>query len=280
MLDAYKELTPVIYGESAVKYLYHDSQLRPETTCFRTHWHDRIELLRVVYGEMYLQLDEEQYLAKEGDIVLIGPGTLHYAMSGPIGVIYHTVMFDIETFFNATAASEKYLSTLCNTTTRFSTVSSNSDLVASVDRLISILQNTEKAASLFAVSAVYEILGNILLHCADSFRPVQKGEEHFREILEYINENYTSKISVKDISKYFNYNETYFCRRFKEATGMTVMKYIQSLRLESARKLLQKSTDEIGHIAWHCGFSDISYFSNCFKKEFGYTPSEFRNKGK
>ena len=44
---------------------------------------------------------------------------------------------------------------------------------------------------------------------------------------------------------------------------------------ESAIKYFRK--DEIGMIAWKCGFSDLSYFSNCFKKLFGFTPTEFRN---
>ena len=38
----------------------------------------------------------------------------------------------------------------------------------------------------------------------------------------------------------------------------------------------ESAKEEIGNIAWECGFSDISYFSNCFKKQFGVTPTEFR----
>lgn len=278
MLDAYKELTPVVYGESAIKYMY--TTFASEGNCFRPHWHDRMELLQIVSGEMHLRLDEECRCAKQGDTVLIGPRTLHFAVAGPEGVTYHVAMFDVEKFFNTTAASEKYVVPLYNPEIRFGTVSSQPELVAAVDRLMHFLPNAKDENSLFAISAIYEIIGALYKYCSRDFRPIQKKDESFREILEYMNAHYASQLSVKDISKHFNYNETYFCRRFKAVTGMTVMKYIQSLRMEKAQKLLKSSSEEIGTIAWKCGFSDLCYFSNCFKKEFGCTPTDFRNRHK
>ena len=59
-------------------------------------------------------------------------------------------------------------------------------------------------------------------------------------------------------------------------TGFTVMRYIQILRLEYAQQLLKHTEDEVGVVAWKCGFTDTGYFSNCFRKSMGCTPSQFR----
>ena len=48
--------------------------------------------------------------------------------------------------------------------------------------------------------------------------------------------------------------------------------------MEMAQKLLQSTDEEIGGIAWKCGYADVCYFSNCFKKHSGYSPTEFRRK--
>ncbi len=274
MLNAYKELTPVIYDDCAIKHYY--TNYTPGGTCFRVHWHDRIEILYLTRGEIHLQLNGEPYSAQAGDVVIIGPRTLHFATSGPEGASYHCIMFDLKTFCNGTAASEKYIKPLFNPDLRIAAVCSHPELIASIERLLQALSNTKGTAALTAIGIVYEILSSIHTHCADTFRQAQKKEEHFRDILEYIHENYTSKISNKDISRHFNYNETYFCRRFKAITGMTTTRYIQCLRLEKALELLKHSDDDISTIAWKCGFSDISYFSNSFKKDFHCTPSEYR----
>ena len=79
-----------------------------------------------------------------------------------------------------------------------------------------------------------------------------------------------------EVSEKFGYNETYFCRRFKEITGLTFTGYLLALRMERAQKLLMETQEEIGTIAWKCGYADVSYFSHCFKKQFGVSPMGFR----
>lgn len=51
MIDGYKELTPVIYGENAIKYLYTEQKKAEGEICFLLHWHDWMELTYVTGGE-------------------------------------------------------------------------------------------------------------------------------------------------------------------------------------------------------------------------------------
>lgn len=274
MLDAYKELTPVVYGENAIKYL--KSGIRPGEGCFPMHWHDRMELLYVESGELELYLGQEHEQVLKGQTAIISPGMLHRGSAGAAGVSYHAIMFDAEKFHNGTAASKRYITPICNYKSGFCHVAGQPEIREAMERLLKALAGNEENNPLIAVGIIYEVIGLLYRYCASGQGLPHWIDKGFSGVVEYINASFAEKISARSISRKFGYNETYFCRRFKAATGITVMKYIQILRLEQAQKLLRNTDDEIGDIAWKCGFSDVGYFSNCFKKNFGYTPSGFR----
>lgn len=276
MLDAYKELTPIIYGENAIKYLHFD--VEQGDWCFPMHWHDRMEVLRIVSGHLELHLEGAHQSVLPGQVVIISPRTKHCGLAGESGVVYHTIMFDVEKFYNSTLAAEKYLAPIGENITNFQTVTTNQQVVDAVDKLVNMLTKEKNKNPLMAIGAVYEMIGLLYEHCRNNTEVFQTADNKFKPILEYINSNFAEKISAKDICARFGYNETYFCRSFKANTGITVMQYIQILRMEKALKLLKGSTEDVGNIAWQCGFSDISYFSTCFKKHFGVTPTDFRKK--
>ncbi|MCB1689503.1 MAG: helix-turn-helix domain-containing protein [Halioglobus sp.] len=66
-------------------------------------------------------------------------------------------------------------------------------------------------------------------------------------------------------------------RRFKRATGMAPLNYLQSLRIAGARELLRHSNLSVGDIAWQHGIQDVSYFSQLFRRHCGMSPLEYRN---
>lgn len=277
MLDAYKELTPIVYGENAIKYL--EIREGAGKVCFSMHWHDRMELLYIESGCLELYLGQEHFSILPGQVAVIAPCMMHCGIAGETGVSYHTIMFDVEKFCNGTKASEKYLLPVCENRTGFKTIADQTGVTEAAGRLVEVLSGRTDSNPLVAVGIVYEIIGLLHQHCADGTGMLHRVDRGFGEVLEYMNGHFGEKISAKDISERFGYNEAYFCRRFKSVTGITVMKYILILRMERAQKLLKNTNEEVGNIAWKCGFSDIGYFSNCFKRHFGYRPTEFRRMG-
>ena len=276
MLDAYKELKPVVYGENAIKHLYWNTT-NSGMPCFLMHWHDRMELLYVISGSLELHTQEGHYTVTSGQLVVIPPRQMHGGFVGKDGVYYHTIMFDVEKFCNETIASGKYLVPICESRINFQRIIENSSIQESMERLLKSLEEKEDINPLLPIGILYEIIGQLYNFCDTIVSNSYKQEHSFTPILEYVNAHYTEKITSKDISSRFGYNETYFCRRFKEITGLTFSKYTQALRMEYAQKLLKRTRDDINIIAWNCGYPDVSYFSNCFKKHFGYSPTQFRN---
>ena len=96
-----------------------------------------------------------------------------------------------------------------------------------------------------------------------------------RPVLEYINENYSDELSTYDLSRMMNFNETYFCRMFKNIVGTSAINYINFVRVCKAEKLLKKNISLL-EVANKTGFSSLSYFNRVFKKYNHYSPSEYR----
>lgn len=276
MLDGYKELTPVIYGESAIKHL-DSSCMDADRLCFGIHWHDRIEINLVVSGSMMLHTDEGHFEVLPGQAAINAPRKMHGAISGKDGVTYHTIMFDVEKFLNQTSASDKYLLPILRGEIVFPRVIDDVNLKNAIE---SLMVSELPYHPLQAEGKIYEILGILSRYGSMSNRTMTENDKGFHAIIKYVNDHFTEKLTPKDISLQFGYNETYFCRRFKEVTGLTFTKYVQALRMEQAFKLLKEGKEEIRYIAWKCGYGDVSYFSNCFKSHFGFRPSEiYKMKG-
>ena len=94
--------------------------------------------------------------------------------------------------------------------------------------------------------------------------------------IKHINEHIAADLDINDICQVIGISKYYFCRRFKEHTGMTVMKYILQTRIILAKGELEKTTAPITEISERCGFSSTSYFCRAFKQEVGCSPLQYR----
>lgn len=69
-------------------------------------------------------------------------------------------------------------------------------------------------------------------------------------------------------------SKTHFYRKLQELTQQSPGRYIRNMRLAKARELLEAGTGNVSEIAYEVGFNNLSYFSRCFRNEFGMLPSE------
>lgn len=275
-MNAYRELTPVNYGNSSINHLHF--RFTANEMCVSAHWHDRIELLQIVSGSLDVYLNDVHSCARPGDIVIILPNTIHCVFAGNGGADYHVIAFDPKKYCNGTPASEKYMQPLLLQEAAFCPVTNHPEIAETIEELIDLLLSPKEHNPLYAMGKIYELIGLFHQYCTIDPTLANKPDERFGAVLSYINSNYTESISARDISKIFGYEESYFCRRFKSATGISTTKYIRFLRMEKAQSLLRTSKESIQSIALKCGFSDICYFSNCFKRQFGVSPTEFRER--
>jgi two-component system response regulator YesN len=107
----------------------------------------------------------------------------------------------------------------------------------------------------------------------------ESSDDVVGDVIRYMEKNFgNTGLSIADILGQVPVNQTYLRKMFKEETGKTLNEYLTGIRMEKAKELILDTQDKLADIAWQTGYSDVSYFSNCFKKYFGTSPKSLRMK--
>lgn len=259
------------------------------------HWHKEWELIRIIKGSFTLHADEQEICAHAGDILLLRDSMLHGGT--PTDCIYDCLVFDLHSIFRSFELVKKYLRP-----------------VYRMEILPDILYQKEKHPALYAlVSQVMEAnasaaaenisknnssaffcchelvtascLGNLFAHILQNnlFISNQKAAVQsahrivqIKSVLEYIEQQYQSEITLNALAEVAGMNPKYFCRIFKEITQQTPMDYVIFFRIEQAAKLLSSTNLSVIETGMECGFNDCSYFIRTFKRLKNITPNQYR----
>lgn len=115
-----------------------------------------------------------------------------------------------------------------------------------------------------------------------SYSPLEASKHHrddlVRRVQDYIDQHYQRALSAKLLADQAGLTERTLLRRFKKATGDTPAAYVQSVRLEHARHLLEVSDLGIAEIVIQVGYEDLSSFTKLFKRKTGLNPGQYRDR--
>ena len=97
-------------------------------------------------------------------------------------------------------------------------------------------------------------------------------------IMEYINKNYCTNITLETLSREVMLTPSYISRLFKEGVKVSFIKYLTDLRMEKAKELLIDYRYKIYEVSYMVGYNNVKHFVTLFKKHTGITPKEYREK--
>jgi AraC-like DNA-binding protein len=101
-------------------------------------------------------------------------------------------------------------------------------------------------------------------------------QEFLQKVIDYIISNLQDpQLGVEAIAAPLNLSRAQFYRKMKALTGKPVVEFIKMVRMKQAIKLMDSHKFTLSEIAFEVGFNSPSYFSRCFKDEYGKTPSEY-----
>lgn len=103
-------------------------------------------------------------------------------------------------------------------------------------------------------------------------------DEAILNVQEFIEKNWALKITVEQLSEHARVSRRSLERRFKQATGNTLIEYIQRIRVEAAKRNFESTRKNISEVMYDVGYTDTKAFRTVFKKITGLTPLEYRNK--
>lgn len=161
-------------------------------------------------------------------------------------------------------------------------------LVLDVEKMIQSLQEDESdsldaaAHHAIAQARTAKQLAERLLHS------LSKGVTRMKDInnmprkteiikaQKYVLLNLDKKITLSDIAEHLHMNSSYFSRIFKQHTNMNFIDYVNQMKMEEAKRLLEHTSESVELIAEKLGFESKGYFLKVFKKYYGTSPAEYR----
>ena len=101
------------------------------------------------------------------------------------------------------------------------------------------------------------------------------ASEKLKTVLDYIHLHYADALSIKELAAQCYFSEYYFMRFFKKHMHMTVIEYLNNLRMEKAVELFEQGYTSIIEVSMSVGFHSLSYFHKVFREKFSMTPKQF-----
>jgi len=97
-----------------------------------------------------------------------------------------------------------------------------------------------------------------------------------REVESYLQANFRDDVATQRLADMAGFSSRTFVRHFKTATGKLPAAYIQALRMEAAKGMLERDAKPIQSISSEVGYDDVAFFRRLFKRSTGMTPAEYR----
>ncbi|MBE6645576.1 MAG: helix-turn-helix domain-containing protein [Ruminococcaceae bacterium] len=256
------------YNESLTVLYHHGSRI-----ALNSAWRDKnvicpnSKIYYVLDGEICVELKNRSIIARRGDIVLIPAGTKHS---------YHlTELSYAEKYwfhFDFRCGQKNYFDSVDFPYIR--NIGVTKRITDLFDTVVYTKNNTPSNRINISLSLM-SIVSVCLEGCGYTDTPPRENDETDK-VITYIKKNYNEKITLEELSKMAKLSPNYFIKRFKEKLGYSPIKYINILRIERAKFLLEHTEKPINEIMEDVGFWDSAHFSKLFKSETGYSPTKFR----
>ena len=247
------------------------------------HWHDEFEIIYVRSGFLTVSISGESYIGKTGEAFVVSPGNLHLMGSQTGTVDYYTFLFPLKyiSFRTDDMLDEKLLEPL-NSGHLMICPRVKDTAKELCEQLVDIYMakkdeseskiTTQVGTKIILLQFILEMWkkGFVIENDTSGRNTVEK------EMVSYIQQNFTGKISLREFGEQFHLSEKYISRYFKEHFHITLSQYVTYLRLEHAKQLLQDTDIPVTDVAMQSGYQNVSYFIRSFKKAYTVSPLKYR----
>lgn len=222
-------------------------------------------IMHIIKGSVRIEYDTISYIAKMGETVFINCHKPHsYSSLGDLDMIwFHFDGVNADAIYNELYIIHDSIIVSKN----------SSDIVNHIYKIYNMYNSGKKMMEAVQSSYIARILGEFFRH-----QSIDESDKILiiEKVVGHIEENYSTDLTLNDLAAIAGLSEYYFSRLFKKQTGFTPHEYLIKTRITSTKILLKSTNLSLREIAYKCGFSNESSFSNTFKKITDMTPGTFR----
>lgn len=235
------------------------------------NWHQNFEIQLCCEGSGFIIIDSVKAEIGAGDIVVVNCNTIHFTGTDDY-IKYHCIIVDTDFFANAGIDC---------TDIQFENTFKNPLIQNCIIDTVQTYKNPDDICYKAKLQyLILKLLIEIRSYHTRSFPGLKNNIKYFEEVKEtilYIQKNYDKRITLEELSKEIYIDKYSLSKKFKEFTGITIVNYINNYRCKMALLLIQNG-EQINNAARLCGFNNISFFTNTFKKYTGNLPSFYKKK--
>jgi len=252
------------------------------------HWHNSFELIEVVEGRFYCNVDGSEFLINKGNICIINRGRLHHIYTEDYNASMcrkKTIIFNPDYFIKDQNIYEKYILPLLEKDA-FAHIQFNIKKGIGLDintlmKEIEALEDEKPIGyELEEYSLIYKVIRYLYLAYQSSKQSIHTtydaNVQIQRNMTSFIHEHFGSKIGLEDIADAGQVSKSTCIRLFHKYTGKSPIDFLNSYRLQMSAEKLVTTSEQITEIAYACGFGQPSYFNRLFLKEYNMTPNKYR----
>ena len=234
------------------------------------HSHDFCEILYVAGGAGEAILEGKKFRLAPGDLVVVNPG--HEERSdakAPLRLIFLAIRdFAVPGLPAGCLSQEKYRVLSCGEY-RYKMDIYLRELLQETSSQIEFYQEISQGL----VSALLVLVMRLI-----RINPEDEAalSQECQKIKEYLDQNFTSPITLDSLSETVYISKHYLSHLFKEQTGVSPIKYLTSKRMEKACELLSETELPVSEVSKAVGYENPLYFSQVFKRIYGISPVKYR----
>ena len=253
-------------------------------------WHDRLELFLPLDGRTLFRMGDQDVELSAGDLLVVDNLKLHQVVDfSGFDTRAIVVSFRPEFVYSLGSPSHDYAFLLPfyvnpDRRARVLKLTEAPDAAGAIRRLIAC--RFEEPDATLQRAGCKAFLLELLYECARLFKSSALEQWEFlrqqqrtlrlKPCFEHVREHYADKLTVANAAALSGMSAAQFMKMFKRVAGVTLVAYLNHVRLANGSRLLRETSLTIAEIASAVGFSDQSYFDKRFKRAFGRTPMEFR----
>lgn len=264
--------------------LHCNYQVIPKGHVYNPHTHDGVELVFITKGSGIEYIAEVSYPIIAGDLYVIDVGSTH-AFTVESDLEFYNLIFQPELFSKEEMAElaaiphfqSFFLPKKRETQAKLAILPAVQERITTLfSRLTRELAAKRPGYRLLVKSLFFDLVITIGRFYREREDPGSQVDGKVARALGYIHEHYHKAITVDALAELTGLSSGHFGEIFKEKTGTKALEYLNRVRVDRARSLLEGSNRSITEIARDCGFEDVGYFARVFRRVTGKTPRDHR----